>query len=63
MVLFVKKNECILDIAGVYEFNSVVIGQHVYKHVHGLHRLTDKSISISMREDNKCHEHSVDYRL
>ena len=24
----------------IYEFNSVVIGQHVYKRVYGLHSLT-----------------------
>ena len=43
---------------GVYEFDSVVIGQHVYKRV-----FIDESVSISMQEDNKRHEYSVDYRL
>ena len=48
---------------GVYEFDSVVIGQHVYKRVYIWTPLTDKSASISMWEDNKRHEYSVDYRL
>ena len=37
----------------VYEFDGVVIGQHIYKHVWS--SLTDKSISASMEED-KEHE-------
>ena len=48
---------------GVYEFNSVVIGQHVYKHVRIWTPLIDESANVSMREDNIRHEYSVDYQL
>ena len=37
---------------GVYEFNSVVIGQHIYEHVWT--PLTDKAVSASMCVDSKC---------
>ena len=42
---------------GVHEFNSMVIGQHVYKCVWT--PLTNKSISVSMQEENKCDEYTV----
>ena len=41
----------------VYEFNSMVIGEHVYKHVWT--PLTDKNINTSMWEDNEHDEYTV----
>ena len=43
--------------ASIYEFDSVAIGQHVYKRVWT--PLTDESVSASMREDNERHEYAV----
>ena len=40
-----------------YEFDSVVIGQHVYERVQT--PLTDKSISVSMQEDNEYDKYAV----
>ena len=42
---------------GVYEFNSVVIGKHIYKCVWT--PLIDKIISALMQEDNECDKYTV----
>ena len=46
---------------GVYEFDSVVRGQHIYKSV--WMPLTDKTSKFIMLEDNKRGEYAINDRL
>ena len=45
----------------VYEFNGMVIGQHICKCVWT--SLTEKSVTASMREDKECDKYAINNHL